>query len=65
MATVLIPAPLVFAFYYRSVISREEAFLTLEHGDAYRQYLQTMPRWIQDFSRWRGVAAGRLGSRLR
>lgn len=43
---------LVFMVYYRFVVAREEAFLTDRFGDAYRKYVNEVPRWFPKLSLW-------------
>lgn len=51
--TLLIPfaVALLFGIYYPYVIKREEAKLLALHGNAFRAYCETTPRFIPDFSR--------------
>lgn len=41
---------------FDSVIRSEETFLAGAFGDAYREYLRRVPRWIPRFSGWRDQA---------
>lgn len=42
-----------FGFYYTKVVAKEEQYLTAKFGAAYREYIQTVPRWLPDFKLWR------------
>jgi protein-S-isoprenylcysteine O-methyltransferase Ste14 len=42
----LVVFPLVLILLYKLVISREEAYLLAEFGDAYRDYCRRVRRWI-------------------
>ncbi len=44
---------IAFAVYYRVVVRREEAFLLSRFPADYREYVETVPRWIPDFRKWR------------
>jgi len=37
------------------VVRQEERLLLAQHGDAYRKYLEEVPRFLPRFSRWRSV----------
>ncbi|MEA2708087.1 MAG: hypothetical protein QOF78_688 [Phycisphaerales bacterium] len=53
--TLLLPlaALIAFAVYYPSVIAAEEGRLLEAHGDAFREYQRTTPRFLPSFSRLR------------
>jgi protein-S-isoprenylcysteine O-methyltransferase Ste14 len=53
MATPALVIGTIYLVYYRMIIAREEEHLLARHGEIYREYLQRVPRWIPDFSRWR------------
>lgn len=43
---------LAFAYYYRKVVAKEEAFLLHHYGEEYQHYCDKTPRWIPDFRLW-------------
>lgn len=50
--SVLVLLVAAFAYYYRKVVSREEAFLRHQFGHEYEQYCQRTPRWVPNFALW-------------
>jgi protein-S-isoprenylcysteine O-methyltransferase Ste14 len=50
----LVVLAIVFSIEYGAIVSLEEEFLTRTFGDAYRQYVERVPRWLP---RLRGVPA--------
>ena len=46
------------------VVVQEERLLTVEHGDAYRAYLATVPRFLPRFARWRDVDVLQVSPRV-
>lgn len=57
MVTLLAIAVLVFVFYYRTTVSREEVYLHRRHGAAYEAYVRAVPRWWPNLSAWREAPA--------
>ena len=43
---------IAFAAYYKVIVRREEAFLLSRFPVYYREYVETVPRWIPDFRKW-------------
>jgi protein-S-isoprenylcysteine O-methyltransferase Ste14 len=41
-----------YIWYYPAVVAKEEAFLEHKFGDAYRAYMQSVPRWIPNLKLW-------------
>lgn len=50
-------AGLAAAAVFYVVVLKEEQALVVHHGNAYRQYLAEVPRFLPNFSLWRDVAA--------
>lgn len=46
MITILIMTIILFFSYYSVVIAREEAWLTSNFGEKYKEYTKKVPRWI-------------------
>jgi protein-S-isoprenylcysteine O-methyltransferase Ste14 len=51
--TVPIVLCLLFVAYYSAVVRHEERVLSEALGQAYRDYLARVPRWLPDFRLWR------------
>lgn len=45
-------ATTIFLVLHHWTIQKEEAFLQGHYGDAYRNYLRTVPRWVPNLSLW-------------
>lgn len=50
--TLTIALIVIFLLYYPGVVAREEAFLLHRFGQAYRDYMARVPRWLPRFSLW-------------
>lgn len=53
MVTVTVLAQVLFAVYYRGVVSREEAALGAAYGERYADYMARVPRWWPRPGLWR------------
>lgn len=50
--TIVLLLVTAFYAYYKQVVAREEQFLQHKFGSTYDAYVQNVPRWIPNFSRW-------------
>lgn len=62
--TLLAIAMITFVVYHVVVVKSEEAVLSAIHDAAFARYMDSVPRWIPDFSKWRDAPSLEIEPRI-